>query len=358
MVLMTALKTWRNRDHEGDVSAGMSFSATEPRARELEQSGLAFRGCENVIDFKSAKADGKIWGLMPRNLHAPLVISIPAWGDHYVDYATRYVIPSVRAALERRGGAIPPKFLVYTDARDRFIKALDGCDAEYLPVPHGGGHVALIRAHKDVITRAPMGSIMVLLNADIMISRDAFVTSDLIFASGHKAVASIGIRSLIKKELPPIGASAEDLLKWSWRNRHPIIEDCVWGRGKSSTPTMIFFENGKNVVAHCVHLHPFMVLKDRSLSFIGTIDDDLLGAYTESEIYVLSNAEIGFAELSTAEKTVGGTQRMPLTVHRIVEFGKNYLPSHFRNFRNALRITGNGPVNNDSARMISEIWRR
>lgn len=360
-VMMTALRPWRNVEYEGSVAAGQSFSATESRARTLELAGLACRGIDNIVEFKSdgVQADGKIWGMKTCALRAPLVITIPAWGEHYVNYATRYVIPSVIAALKERDCKLQPKFLVYTDVKDRFARVLSGYDVEYMPVPHGGGHVSLIRAHKDVIMRSPAGSVMVLLNADIMVSREAFVVADLIFAAGYRAVASIGIRSLIKKEPPPVGASASDLLQWCWRNRHPIIEECVWGRGKSSTPTMIFFEQDENVIAHCVHLHPFMVVKDRDLQFIGTIDDDLLARYTEKEIYVLSDAEIGFAELSVAEKTVGpGNQSAPLSVHRVFGFGKNYLPSHFRNFRNALRITGRGPVDNTPAKMIADAWRR
>jgi hypothetical protein len=40
-MLMEALKAWFNPDHEGRVSPGQRFEATDYRARELSRAGLA-----------------------------------------------------------------------------------------------------------------------------------------------------------------------------------------------------------------------------------------------------------------------------------------------------------------------------
>jgi hypothetical protein len=43
LVRMKALRPWANRDHEGQVSDGDEFDATEDRARELERIQFATR---------------------------------------------------------------------------------------------------------------------------------------------------------------------------------------------------------------------------------------------------------------------------------------------------------------------------
>jgi hypothetical protein len=43
IVRMKALKSWRNREYEGEVSMGMEFDAVEHRARDLELAQLAVR---------------------------------------------------------------------------------------------------------------------------------------------------------------------------------------------------------------------------------------------------------------------------------------------------------------------------
>lgn len=47
---MTALRSWRNDEHEGYVKVGDTFVATELRARELEANGLAERVTEDPAD--------------------------------------------------------------------------------------------------------------------------------------------------------------------------------------------------------------------------------------------------------------------------------------------------------------------
>lgn len=275
----------------------------------------------------------------------PLHICIPAWGLHYVDMATRYTIPAVLAALGDR----KPTFVVFTDDRERFRKLLSGHRAVYRPVP-APGFPGLKSAHSESIRTAPDGAVVLLLNSDIVISREAFDVADALFTGQTRVIASLGVRGLIRDEQPPIGGTAAEVFAWAWRNKHPITHDCIWGSGRTSIPTTLYFQQHGNVVVRCFHLHPFFVRKDRPLEFRGTIDDDLLGRYTRSEIYVTRDIEIGFAELSPRTKKFMSLN--PMTVDSVVQFGRRFIPPHVRNFGHTIRIVGDGPVDTTPADII------
>lgn len=286
-----------------------------------------------------------------------LTIAIPAWGAHYVDTAIRYTIPAVVSALDHVSYGGPVQFVCHTDAPERFMQALPGFDVETRPVPPSAipnGFNGLTDAHREVLRDAPVGGAIALLNADIVVSREVFgFANDVVFDRGQKVIASVGVRSLIQREPPPVGADARTLLAWSWRNRHPITEDCVWGRGKTHLPTNLFFDDRKgNVILRCFHLCPVLLVKDRDLSFQGTIDDDLLANFTEDEIYVPLARECAFAELSPVTKKFRQAGR--LSVDFIVAFGKRrFSAAHCRMFEHPIRILGDDPVDQAPALEIS-----
>jgi hypothetical protein len=283
-------------------------------------------------------------------------IAVPAWGAHYVETAVRFTVPAAFAALSEAG--VRGRFIVHTDAARPFLDVFSGrgheLDIHAMPreaVPNG--FHGLTVAHRQVLKAAPTGSIVALLNADIVVSREVFCFAGAVFDSGKRVVASVGHRSLIADEEPPIGASARELLDWCWRNRHPVAEDCVWGRGRTHLPTVLYFEEGGSVVMHGFHLCPVLLLKEREHNFQGTIDDDLLAAYGEDEICVPAEREIAFAELSPREKFFRSAQ--PLSVPVVTAFGvKRIQPAHLRSFRHAIRVTGDGPVDNSPALAIYE----
>lgn len=288
------------------------------------------------------------------------VIIVPAWGERCVTQAVRYALPSIYAAMAQSSAARQAaRFIIYTDQPDAF--AMSGYDVEFRSVPAGEtDHAALTAAHTEVLAHAAFASVVALFNADIVVSREAFGCAEHVFDRGdRKVIASVAPRTLVKGELPPIGASAGDLLQWAWRNRHSITEECVWGRGRTTFPNTLIFEDAAGVVLHCFHAHPFFVLKDRELQFQGTVDDDLLACYADDEIYYLRDAEIGFAEMSidgfnAAQYGIGDL----VTEDFIVQFGEKYLPSHIRNFKNGLRILGNGEVSAKVASAIADRMRR
>lgn len=285
-----------------------------------------------------------------------LYICIPAWGRHYVDIAERFVVPSILAALkERDRSAGPVTFMLYTDAPRRFSPLLVGHNVAYRGAPAAGQtiHQGLTWAHRDTLARAPEGATVALLNADIVISRETFAAADILFQGQSRVIASLGVRSVLnEKAPPPIGGSAAEVFGWAWRYRHPIISDLLWGEGRSSLPTMLFFAERGSVVCHCFHMHPFLIRKDRTLDFRGTVDDDLLARYGVSEIYVARDFEAGFAEISLPDKQ-HQSSHLPLSVQNVVKFGTGrLLASHLRSFGHKIRIVGNGNVDDEPARAI------
>src|SRR5687767_13146566 len=186
-------------------------------------------------------------------------------------------------------------------------------------------------AHRHVLASAPHGSVVMLFNADVVASIETFTAAQALLTGGTKVLAALGLRCLMQESEPPIGADARTLLDWAWTNRHPINEDCVWGRGRTGTPTLLFFERGSSVTARCFHMHPVFIRKDREITFDGTIDDDFLGRYTSSEIHVIRDCEMAFAELSPASKQFRSVA--PLSVDRVAQFGAHrFRPAHLEMF--------------------------
>lgn len=270
-------------------------------------------------------------------------ICIPAWGARYVQLAQRYTVPAVLKALDAADFDLRCRFHVFTDMPGYLRPLLADEDVDWQPMPKGGGFAGLTKAHRATMDAAGQGSIVLLLNADIVVSCEAIVNAVALLRGRVKVLASTGIRSVVRSEPPPVGVDASALFAWAWRNRHPFMEDSVWGRGRTRLPTTIFFEKEGSVVCRCFHLHPFFVVKDRDLAFQGTIDDDLMARFKPEEIKVLGDREIGFAELSPADRAFPSGPAV-LSVAEVVRFGCNFLPEHVRNFSHGIRICGDGPV--------------
>lgn len=320
--------------------------ALERRIAELEMGGTApQRSGSSAVSAVNHRSP-------------PIVVTVPAWGDAYIQNAIKYVIPAVKAARDADSEVGVIEIVVHTNESGRFAGLGDEkCKMTFRQVPPGKEfHKSLTAAHCEVLNLAPAGSVVVLLNADIVPSRELFTFARRVFRGENRIIAGCAPRCLIGNEPPPVGATADQILRWAWRNRHPVTEDLVWGRGRSTLPTMLFFERGESVILHCFHLHPFVIHKDgRALNFKGTVDDDVLKNYEEREICYLHNADIGFAELSPA--SLMGTRFRSgnlIGENEVINYGRNYIPVHIRNFRHALRVIGNDKVA-ESSRVVSAI---
>lgn len=273
----------------------------------------------------------------------PLVISIPAWGSDYVALAVKFTIPAVLASLAR-SSFTDVTFRIDTDQPGAFLAALVNHRVEFVPIPSATAArdhnwVVFKAAHRNAIAETPEGAICVLLNSDIVVSLETFPFLETAFDQGAKAVVSVGIRTLIDGNSPPIGVGADELNRWIWSHRHPITDEAIWQNGRSQHPTILFFEVDGAVTMHCFHLTPMFILKDRALNFKGTIDDDLLASYTDDEVLFAKNGEMAFAELSPRVKQHPFGR--PLSVAGVVAFGKpKFSSAHKRNFSQRFKVVG------------------
>jgi len=251
------------------------------------------------------------------------------------------------------------KFIIWTDEQHDFALPPNEVSFRKAPKEPGNVHDALTEMHSRVLREAPHDSMVCLLNADIIPSEELFTVGQLALSSNFRVVASFGLRVLWQSpmEVPP-SHSAKALLEWGWRHKHPVVDNCIWGSGKTAFPLPMFFVNGhSNAVAHCSHLHPFLIRKDgREFQFRGTIDDGLLHLYKDDEVYYPGNREIGFVELSEhnlAPHFMVVREQM-LDEDFVCEFGKHFLTTHCRNMRQAFRIIGNATVYDAPAIRIAD----
>jgi hypothetical protein len=268
-------------------------------------------------------------------------VVLPAWGKRCVDLTVNYTIPSLRAALQQ--GNYRVQVNAYTDEPERMRHALGGLPniVRLIGPQTHNPHELLNAIHKQTLLETPAASLSVLLDGDMVVSKELFTYAFSKFQEGspYRILAAPCPRACMDKQPPPIGVTARDLTTWAWDNRHFITDNCVWGRTKTSFPNTLFFEKDGNVVMHTFHLHPFVILKDRHCNWIGTIDDDLLSNYEEREILYVENAEVGFVEISPDEYRHGIGEEL-LTTDSVADWGKHLIPTHRRSFRHQLRLVG------------------
>lgn len=217
------------------------------------------------------------------------LISIPIWGDKYVQTFCERAAPALLQACLKLPE--PVKFVIHTDQPDRIYKALVGPPIDFKPVPNKPTYVALQNGHADAVRSAKPGDRIVLTNADLVFSGNLLARCAEHFAAGKQAVVLLGIRTNLTAPQPPAGAKPRGLLAWAWENRHQIIRDLEWPHGGSMLPTNLFWQAGSSVVARGFHLHPIAVVKHEGLDFQSTIDGDLLDRFPRESIHVVTDPD-------------------------------------------------------------------
>lgn len=273
----------------------------------------------------------------------PLYITIPAFGAHYVNIAVRYTIPALRQAINERKGGEPPTFLVYSNDRQPFEEACQGYSVKGFSLDFASDQhpfPVFIQCHKHAMEYVPGNALLALFNADIVTSKECFAAADRALTGQKRVIMSAGVRAVDDQDHVPIGATADHLAEWIWNNRHPITSANIWAAGCSRLPTMIYFDDGYHVAMHGFHLTPMFIVKDRPLTFTGTIDDDVVESYQPEEIVYLTGRQASFAELSPRGKKHGVGASL-MNVKTVVDFGLGKLrPCHVENFRHRFSIKG------------------
>lgn len=231
------------------------------------------------------------------------LISVPVWGQPYLNVFAQSAYPALMISARNLGE--PVKFLIHTDKPEFIRDLITEFPLEVRQIEGQATYITLQASHSDAINTAMAGDRVILLNADIVVSRNLLRSVHKHMDAGKLAVVTMGIRTIMGPDKPPLGAASEDLLVWAWEHRHQIIEDLVWGRGESMLPTNLFFERGPTVVAHGFHLHPVAIVKpsDGAFPFISTIDGDLLDRFDRGSIHIVSDpADLSMCEISDPSK--------------------------------------------------------
>lgn len=232
------------------------------------------------------------------------LISLPAWGEHYVKLAKQVALPSIAAALSHSSQS--HLVVVHTNTPEEFHDCC-GLTIATRPLPTGGrgGWNEYPASQFEVCRMALTGDHVSVLPADCCVSREFFAECERLLASGKKVVASDGTRTL-SDEPPPIGASARELTNWAMEHLHPINRECFWSTGRSALPSVMYFADGENVVKHCFHLGPVgFRIAARNYRFEQSTDGAFMESFQPEEIHIAQSMDMALIECSPASKCMG-----------------------------------------------------
>jgi hypothetical protein len=285
-----------------------------------------------------------------------MIIVVPVWGS-YVRTFLGPVLRSHMAAIDvlraELRSMIDVRYVVITDQPTAIARRLEGFDLTLVPIaapPRERIFNVLCEGHARGIEVARKGDRVVLLNGDIMVSRETFLAIEKRFRKGKKAIVCGGTRTQIGLlTRPPGPLPARALARWAIDHPHKITENFMWGSGTTTHPSIVYFRNGPNVVLRGFHIHPIALVKDRELPFVGSIDLNIIDSYKHAEVHVVTDVdELSIAEISERGKGHYQSSRV-LDVSQIVSFAmRGASPMHWWNFRHRIMIAGDGAEVADS----------
>jgi len=235
------------------------------------------------------------------------LVALPAWGERCVGVLIRYTLPALSAALRELGK--PATLIVWTDQEHRIIAEMptdqpEGTTVSIRGVPGpDGAFESMSNCHRQILAEAAPSDRVLLLTADMVVSREVLVTCEQLVASGKQLVCCAALRALEDAGCP-VGASGRELLAWAWANRHPMTRECTWPAGRSYDVWRMYFERAGEVAARVFLPHPLVVVPGgRQLAFRPTIDVNLTSNFSQAQTYMLTGPEEGAAvELSPFDK--------------------------------------------------------
>lgn len=229
------------------------------------------------------------------------LISVPAWGDAYVDKFKATALPTLQLAA---ANVVGERLLVVHTDRPHQVAGMSSevlpIEARAIHVSGDGYYVTMSNAHRDVIAMARPGDAVVIMPADAVISANALAACAAAFARGKKVVAVCPVRAFDDAGRPPV-EDPRALLEHAWLNRHHIVRNSTWpGDGGGHELHRIFFDGGADVVARQWLPHPLAFLADgRAVTFGNSPDLDLIGNnFRPDEVHVVTDPdEMAFVAL-------------------------------------------------------------
>ena len=281
------------------------------------------------------------------------VVLTPAWGERHVALLESVVLPAILAAAGGASGSV--RFIVHTDQPERLARVFSfTCHGVEFRDPvacneRDSRHIKMSACHRDGVALVADGDCVAIINADMVPSLEVFSAAESRFEQGKRLIICMAPRTIAGDEHPPIGTKSADLLKWAWAHPHQWTTDCIWDKGRSRIPSVLFFERDGSVVMHGFHLHPFAFVKDRPLTFGTTVDLDLAELYTIDEMHVVTSAdELSFAEISPVSQDLG-RQATKLGFENVAKWAIHTLPMHHWQFCHPIAIVGDGSDIGDRA---------
>jgi hypothetical protein len=285
------------------------------------------------------------------------LVAAPAWGERHVWFLCNVFLPAMHKCAERIDGEV--RFAIATD-RPEVI------DRRFKTLPYGyhfgelgdvrNPYTALSICHRDAMSEAEPGEAIVLACADMVPSVEMLTAVERRFEQGKKVVACAGVRAIESEERAPLGAPGMELSQWAWDHRHPWIEECLFGEGRTAIPAYVFFRQHGSVFLHAFHLHPLAVRNGRGLSFRGTIDHDLLAAFAPEDVHVVTDpSELCIIEISPRWHDFMRHEKANRFEDIVAWARENAAPMHRRMFRHRIHIAGRRHGHSDVPAAISAL---
>ena len=270
------------------------------------------------------------------------LIALPCWGAQYRKRFAEFCWPSWQAALAPIKDRC--RIMLHTDDPS-FCALFDGIEMILRPPPGNdrkNQHGAFSKAHREALAFAKMGEIVAIQNADHILSIDAFAAAERRLAAGRKLIMCAGTRTVgpLFGNPPPVLPSAQ-LLEWALHHAHTITQQSTYPHGKSGVSSTLYFSDGDNTILRGFHLHPFAALKDRDLTFAGTVDRDLPDNFTTDEIHVVTDKnELAQAEISPLTRHFA-LRPDAMTEDYLYWWGTNHAsPMHWHFFAHRIVLKG------------------
>jgi hypothetical protein len=267
--------------------------------------------------MQSIRYPRRLRGRSPQpNVPALWRVALPAWGERYVNVLLRYTLPALAVAV--RTMARPTNLYIWTDQEERVKDALllpeNNMQGEVTirPVPGpDNSFMSMSACHRQALAEAGWSDRVVLLTADMVLSREILATAAVHCGLGKKIICCVAMRTL-ETANPPIGATGRALLEWGWTNRHRMTRECTWPDGGSYDVWRTYYEQGDEVAARVFLPHPLVVIPEgKRLVFGPTIDVNLTSNFQASDTFLITSPEEGAAvELSPADKEFVITESM------------------------------------------------
>ena len=268
----------------------------------------------------------------------PWIVSIPCWGQRYIDTLLSGPLDSILVALKR-----PATFMFHTAGDRSWIPLAMLYDAGHtVEVREMGGpekYSAFGNAHREALDFAEPEDYVALLSADMTVSRETFSACERQFARGKWLVIAPATSTLPPS--PDPGMSSKALLEWALAHLHPIHQETIWGVGHSLSPATLMFKHERGVDLHGFHMHPVAVKKYAGLTFLApTADEKLPAQFPEHQIHLVTgHDELAVVETSPPDRPV--FKNGPITAEGVANWARQCASERHRwMFKQCVNLSG------------------